>query len=429
MIEESPWWQALHRFGMRPGLERTAALLDALGHPERRYPTVHVGGTNGKGSTVALIAAGLQAAGLKVGRYTSPDLGDLRERMTVGTSSELIPIAGLKTLMDRVEDAARGLAEPPTRFEALTGLAFLAFLDAGVDVAVVEVGLGGRYDATNVLERPLAVAFGPIALDHTAVLGPTLSLIARDKAGIIKSGVPVASVWQSPPARRELLDAARRMETGIHWARSQVVEVGRDYVTARVRGRVLRAGLAGPHQARNLALAATVLDLIGPRLGIDMHTARAGLAGVTWPARLEWLVPGDGPPVLLDAAHNLHGARALAAALSGPLYPRPRHLVFGVLADKPGRAMLRAMLPHVQSAALVRPESSRAGDPAAWAAGLGTTVPIGYPGSVAAAYTMAAARARADGQGAIVVVMGSFDVVGPVRRRIVPTGAASAGDR
>lgn len=430
MMDESPWWQGLRRFGMRPGLERTAALLEALGRPERHYPTVHVGGTNGKGSTVALIAAGLQAAGLKIGRYTSPDLGDVRERMTVGDGRSLIPPHRFKRLMDQVEDAAHGLSEPPTRFEALTALAFLAFANAGLDAAVIEVGLGGRYDATNVLERPLAVAFGPIALDHTAVLGPTVAHIAADKAGIMKPGVPVASVWQSPPARHALVEAARRAGVDIRWARGQIVAVGRDYVQARIRGRVLQAGLAGAHQARNLALAATVLDLVGPRLGIDTEAARAGFAGVEWPARLEWMEPGaPEPPVLLDAAHNLHGARALASALAGPVYPRPRHLVFGVLADKPGRAMLRAVLPQVKSAVLVRPESSRAGDPDTWTAGLRVEVPVEHAGSVARAYQMAVARAKADGGEAMVVVMGSFDVVGPVRRGLIQTEAPSATER
>ncbi|MGC8487816.1 MAG: bifunctional folylpolyglutamate synthase/dihydrofolate synthase [Clostridia bacterium] len=421
MMEESSWWQSLRRLGMRPGLERSERLLGALDHPERRFPAVHVGGTNGKGSTVALMAGAFTGAGLRVGRYTSPDLGDVRERMTV--DGQLLSEERYAELAARVERAAAGLAESPTRFEALTALAFLAFAEAKVDVAVVEVGLGGRFDATNVLERPLAVVFVPIALDHTAILGPTVAHIAEDKAGIIKPGVPVVSAVQSPPARNAILRSAREAGVSVRWARGTLVAAGRDFVAARVGGDEVRAQLAGPHQVRNLALAWTAVREVAPAFELNLTAARQGLGAATWPCRLEW-IPGN-PPVLLDAAHNLHGTHALCAALASGLYPRPRHLVFGVLQDKPGAAMLRALLPHVDSVTLVRAESSRAGDPAAWTAGRRLGLPFAVKASVEAGVETALSQARADGPGAMVLVTGSFDVVGPARRRLVQRGAPS----
>lgn len=421
MIRESAWWANLRRFGIKPGLGRTEALLRLLDHPERRFRAIHVGGTNGKGSTVALVSAGLRASGLKVGRYTSPDLGDVRERITI--DGAWLSEARFCALAQRVEEAGRALPESPTRFEALTALSFLAFAEARVDVAVIEVGLGGRYDATNVLRAPLAVVFGPIALDHTAILGPTVAAIAEDKAGIIKTGVPVISVVQSPPARDAIVRAARAAGSAIHWARGRLIATTRRSVSAEVGGVSLTAALAGPHQARNLALAWTVLQVLKPALGLDLEAVQRGFLEVRWPGRLEWMA--GSPPVLLDAAHNLHGTHALHHALQGDVYPAHRHLLFGVLDDKPGAAMLRTILPDVASVTLVRPESSRAGDPARWLSRLRGRIPVSIEGTLKDGLRAATARALKDDEEGMVLVMGSFDVVGPVREMLRQTAAPS----
>jgi dihydrofolate synthase/folylpolyglutamate synthase len=412
MTEDSAWWASLRRFGMKPGLERTQALLERLGHPEQDLAVVHVGGTNGKGSTVAMTAAGLTSMGLRVGRYTSPDLGDVRERVTL--NGDLLPEADWRRLADRVEAAAAGLPEAPTRFEALTALAFLAFRDAAVDVAVLEVGLGGRYDATNVVKAPWVTALTSVALDHQAVLGPTLTHIAADKCGIFKPGAPVVSAVQAPPVRHQIVQHANAVGVPVHWARGRAVTVAFDHTEVAVGDTVIDVGLAGAHQARNAAVAWTILTLVGDRLGRSCDAARPGLRAVRWPGRLEaW--PGT-PPYLLDGAHNLHGASALAAALAHPAFRGPWHLVFGALADKPGAAMLRRLLPRVRSVVLTSPESRRAGRPEEWIA----AVPPAWRPEVAenVPAAMATAERRAQENGGGVLVAGSFDLVGPVRHAL-----------
>jgi dihydrofolate synthase/folylpolyglutamate synthase len=409
-MNESAWWAALRRFGMKPGLERTEALLDRLGHPEEGLAVVHVGGTNGKGSTVAMTAAGLASMGLRVGRYTSPDLGDVRERVTV--NGEWLAESDWHRLADRVEAAAAGLAEPPTRFEALTALAFLAFREARVDVAVLEVGLGGRYDATNVVKAPWVTALTSIALDHQAVLGPTLTHIAADKCGIFKPGAPVVSAVQAPPVRHQIVRHAAAVGVPVHWAHGRAVTVALDHTEVAVGDTVIDIGLSGAHQARNAAVAWTILTLVAERLGRPRDAARPGLRAARWPGRLEaW--PGT-PPYLLDGAHNLHGATALAAALEHPAFAGPWHLVFGALADKPAVPMLRKLLPRVRTVVLTAPESGRAGRPEEW---VGAVPPAWRPQvaeSVGAATAMAERRALEDRGG--VLVAGSFDLVGPVRQ-------------
>lgn len=417
MTAESPWWRELRRFGIKPGLERTRALLDRLGHPESRLAVVHVGGTNGKGSTVAMMAAGLAAMGLRVGRYTSPDLGDVQERVTVNGQS--LGEAAWDRLAATVEEAAASMAEPPTRFEALTALAFLALAD--VDVAVVEVGLGGRYDATNVVASPWVTVLTPIALDHQAVLGSTLDAIAADKCGIFKPGVPVVSAVQAPPVRRRIIEQAQLVGAPVMWAAGRAVAVERERTVAAVGGVHVETSLAGRHQARNLAVAWTALEVVARKLGRDRECARPGLAAVRWPGRLEWW--DSQPAHLLDGAHNLHGVEALARTLAEPAFAGRWHLVFGALADKPAARMLRRLLPEVASVTLVRPESQRAGDPHAWA----TAVPSAWDPRVAAHIpeALALARRRAADQGGDVLVAGSFDLVGPARRQLAEEAEAS----
>lgn len=351
------------RFGIRPGLARTADLMTRLGHPERRLRVVHVAGTNGKGSTAVLIAAGLRAAGLKTGLYTSPDLGNLAERVQV--DGALLPDGEWRALARRVEAAAEAAPDPPTLFECLTAVALLAFADRRVAVAVLEVGLGGTFDATNIVPVPALTVLTPIAVDHQEVLGSTVAAIARDKAGVIKPGGRVVVAPQAPLARAEVVRRAREVGAVLRWPAHRVLWSDASGVTIAVpglAGRVWRTKLLGRHQGGNLAVAATALGWLGEGLDWDWDAIGAGVAQADWPARLE-VLPGR-PLGLVDGAHNLHAAHALAKALAEPHLTRPWHLVWGTLTDKPSAAMLRALVPRVASVVLTRPPGPRGQDPA-----------------------------------------------------------------
>jgi len=395
---------------MRPGLERTAELLRRLGHPERGLEVVHVAGTNGKGSTAALIAAGLQAAGVSTGLYTSPDLGDVRER--VRHNGRLLATEDWHRWGQAVEAAGVELSDPPTEFECLTALMFLAFRERGVQVAVLEVGLGGRYDATNVVPVPAMTVLTPIALDHQEVLGKDLAAIAADKAGVIKPGGRVVSAPQAPPVRAQVAAQVRGQGARLRWASGRLLWSDASGVTVEVAGRVLRTRLLGRHQATNLVVAWTALDWMGEARGWDADAMAEGIQQASWPARLE-VLPGQ-PLVLIDGAHNLHAAHALARALSEPHLRRPWQLVWGTLADKPAWAMLRSVLPHVTALVLTRPPGPRGQDPTPLLARverLGRVPAVVVP-EVGEALTYASNRAGLEGA---VLVAGSLVLAGHAR--------------
>ncbi len=402
------------RFGVRPGLGRTAHLMARLGHPERSVPVVHIAGTNGKGSTAALIAAGLRAAGLTTGLYTSPDLGELQERVQV--DGALLPEGEWQVLARRVEAAAASAPEPPTLFECLTALALAAFAERSVAVAVLEVGLGGSFDATNVVPVPALTVITPVAVDHQEVLGSTVAAIARDKAGVIKDGGRVVVAPQAPHARAEVVHRAREVGAVLRWPTHRLLWSDASGVTITVHGSaagVWRTKLLGRHQAGNLALAAAALGWLGEGLSWDWDAVQTGVAQANWPARLE-VLPGR-PLGLVDGAHNLHAAHALAKALAEPHLIRPWHLVWGTFQDKPSAAMLRAVLPHVASVVLTRPSGPRGQDPAVirqqlrWPPGLAPVV----EGRVSEALRLAVRRA---GPGGAVLVAGSLALAGEARQ-------------
>jgi dihydrofolate synthase/folylpolyglutamate synthase len=393
-----PYLATLQPLAMRFGLERMERALDALGHPERRAPVLLVGGTNGKGSTCAMAAAALGAAGHRVGLYTSPHLVRFNERIAVG-GREIDDLA----LAARVAEVRRvcpwhdgGAAEERlTYFEFATLVALSHFARERVGVAVLEVGLGGRFDATNAVQ-PAVTAIARIALDHTELLGDTLAAIAREKAGIFREGVAAVSHGEQPPeALAALREEAARREAPFH-------------VAAQAWTGSL--GLAGPHQRGNAALAAAALARLAEAgVPVPPSAIAEGLAAARWPGRLEAL-----GGVLLDGAHNPDGAAALAAALRA-LHPgRPVELVFGVLGDKDGEGMLAALAPAVRRLHLVRPPSPRARSvesTAALAAALGI-VADAHGGDLAGA--IACARAAAGTEG-IPVVAGSLYLVGAAR--------------
>lgn len=341
------------RHGIRPGLERITALLDMLGRPQDRHPVVHVAGTNGKGSVCAFLAAMLQEAGYRVGRYTSPHLVSYRERFRLDAAT--IPEAELESELARVTALADTLDPalgPTTEFELLTAVAFDWFARQPIDLLILEVGLGGRLDATNVIERPLVTAITRIARDHTALLGETPEAIAREKAGILKAGVPLVCGATGPA-----LDAIRTCAR----------EVGAPLRVANLPpegGAPL--GLLGEHQQQNAALALEVVQALREQgWSIPVAAARRGLAGASWPGRLERFETPARERFLADGAHNLDGAQALASFLGGHPEPGGRLLLFGVLADKDYRDMVELLAAHAGTVVLTRPPSARALSPEA----------------------------------------------------------------
>ena len=405
------WLTGLGPLHVDLGLERIERLLERLGHPERSYPSLHVAGTNGTGSTCAMAAAGLRAAGLRVGFYSSPHLVRFEERVAI----DGIPIgeADLVRGLAAVREAAAGI--PLTYFEAGTALALLHFRGR-VDAAVLETGLGGRLDATNAV-RPAACAITALGLDHTEILGPTLAHIAREKAGILKPGVPCAAAAPPPEALPVLEGRAREVGCEL-WLE------GRDFALedGRYRGRgweipAVAVGLRGPHQRHNAAVALALLELASRSVTATPEAARRGVAQARWPGRLEVLRRGQAT-VVLDGAHNPAGAEALAAALRAEWPGRPVRLVFGVLVEKDAPAMVSSLFPLARSAVLVAPPSPRARAP-------GEILPlaraacadVSVAGSVAEALDRAVAAADPSD---LVVVCGSLYVIGEARARLLP---------
>jgi dihydrofolate synthase/folylpolyglutamate synthase len=400
-MDPQSYLQHLQPLAMRFGLERMERALAAIGHPERRYPVLHVAGTNGKGSTCAMAAAALRQAGHRVGLYTSPHLVRFNERIAIDGAP--VDDARLTALIQEVLRACPWHEsgredERLTYFEFATLLGLLEFAAQGVSVAVVEVGLGGRWDATTAIAAPAVTAVARIGLDHTQLLGDTVEAIALEKAGIFKPGVPAVVHGDQPGGALEVLraEAARR---GAPFSVAAQTWDG-------------PVGLPGPHQRGNAALAAAALRaLAGRGVAVGEDAIRRGIAAAGWPGRLE-----EVGGIVLDGAHNPQGAAALAAALPA-LYPgRPVELVFGVLSDKDHAGMLAALRPAVLRLHVVAPQTPRARsapEVEALARSLGMEVDV-HPGLEEA---LACAR-RAASSGGLVCVAGSLYLVGEARQRL-----------
>ncbi len=356
------WWEGLERVGMRPGVERIAALLAQLGDPQTQYPIIHVAGTNGKGSTASLVTSALISQGYRVGLTVSPDLGQINERVTINQ----VPIhADLwDSLGHEIEAAGEILDDIPTFFEAVTALAFLAFARQEVDVAVVEVGLGGRLDATNVIPPPIVSIITPIAFDHQERLGSTITAIAAEKAGILKPGTRLVL------AKQPFLEAGEVV-------RERAESLGISMVEPRVFGAVDGRGvfwsdpemgdvtvpLLGAYQVENVATARAAIGVL-QELGwiSDIARVKDAWAEAHWPGRFQ-VVERD-PLWVIDGAHNPHGVLGLINTLQRRPWNQYRwHLIFGVLSDKPGARMLEALLPYVESVTLTQVPSERGADP------------------------------------------------------------------
>ena len=410
---------SLERLGMKFGLENIRTLCRALGDPQQSFQSVIVAGTNGKGSVTAMLATALHAAGHRSSRYTSPHLERLEERFVIAErevdSSELRQAAdSVRSAIERLvgDGSLEGL---PTFFECATAIAFELFRRAQVSIAVLEVGLGGRLDSTNVV-TPLAAAITSIDFDHQAQLGDTLEAIAYEKAGVIKHGIPVVIGPLPPAAERIVSDVCRercaRMVRALDRVRVEPRGPGVSFSTPERDLPDAHLALQGRHQTQNAAVAVTMLEELN-RLGIGVDTAsmRSGLADTRWPARLErrqW----HGADVLLDAAHNPAGARALADYLRDIGWTDAT-LVAGTLGDKDVEGILAPLLPWCRSLICTTPVSPRA-LPAAELAARAAAM-RGAPAEIDVIGDPADAVRHACVSGARVIVAGSIFLVGPVR--------------
>ncbi|MBI5209405.1 MAG: bifunctional folylpolyglutamate synthase/dihydrofolate synthase [Elusimicrobia bacterium] len=345
------------------GLGRVASCLKRLGDPHRRVPAIHVAGTNGKGSVCAMLESVLRQAGVKTGLYTSPHLSCVRERILVG--GRPIPEPDFARLLSRVLKADP--SETLTYFELLTAVAFLRFAERGVRVAVLETGLGGRLDATNVVEKPLVSVITSIAKDHTEHLGSTLAGIAAEKAGIIKRGSPVVCPALPGPAMRVVRAAAERLGAPLVVARRPPRVVGTDWarnlqLLEEREGRRWTLSLLGTGQARNVALARAALAQC-PRLGVSERAWEKGLSLVRWPCRFEVRAVRGGI-VVIDGAHNVSAVGELCRTLDASPWARRRtRFIIGMLRDKDAAGMLRVLGARLSDVVVCRPDSPRSVDP------------------------------------------------------------------
>lgn len=355
----------LQKHGIKFGLNSTLRILERVGNPHEKLRFIHIAGTNGKGSTAAMLSSMLREHGLKVGLYTSPHLVRFTERFRID-DQEVKPERILKTF-DRIYETLDP-REVPTFFEMTTAMGFLYFAEERVDWAVVETGMGGRLDATNVI-RPQVSIITNVSFDHQEYLGYTLSAIARQKAGIVKENVPLISGACQPLVVGILKATCYKMHAPLYLLRKDF-KVRRNgdgsfmYQGLRKRWNSLDVNLAGSHQMQNAALALASLEVLERRglFSIDSDAVQRGLVRVYWPARLEVL--SRDPLIILDGAHNPQGAEALRDALRRKSFPyRKLHLIVGIMADKDIRGMLKTLLPLAETVIFTQPRYVRAASP------------------------------------------------------------------
>jgi dihydrofolate synthase / folylpolyglutamate synthase len=368
------WLTTLEHFGIKLGLSGIQTLCAALGHPERHLRAVHIAGTNGKGSVAAMVDEALRAQGYRVGRYTSPHLVRLEERVS---------IAGRPVRPDVLDDAldtvrraiaelltSRALDAHPTFFEVTTAAAFLVFAGSETDLAVVEVGLGGRFDATNVVQ-PLVAAITSIAMDHEQHLGQTIEAIAFEKAGIVKPGVPAVIGAMAEEALAVIRRTCEERHAPLHDTANECrVEREREAGHTRVRlttplGRYppVTLALRGDHQAGNAAVAVRLLEVLNAQgVAVSEAAVVAGLSRARWPGRLDLVDAGGGRQVLIDGAHNPAGALALASYIESE-WSAGLPLVFGAMRDKDLAGMLRPLARVARPLIITTAPGARAAPP------------------------------------------------------------------
>ncbi len=414
--------EALEVHGIVMGLDRVRRLLSELGDPHRRFRSVHIAGTNGKGSTAVYISSVLQEAGVRAGLYTSPHLHRFTERISI--SGEEIPPEQVVKYLEQILSIIRvaGPGFQPTYFEVTTAMAFAYFADAGVEFAVVEAGLGGRLDATNVLEPDISVITN-IALEHTEYLGESIEAIAREKGGIIKEGADVVT-GESDPRSLQVLQqicdekGSRLIRAGDEIEIDSIVRNRRDgsrmfnYQGEEHQWQGLVVPLLGAYQVGNAMLALGVFEaLIRKRLKLPETAIRKGLSNARWPGRME--VASADPYIILDGAHNPHASQALVTTLKEDLTYRRLILVIGILQDKDIPAMVSPLLACADQLILTKPHYYRGADPLAFleeikGGGLPLTVKEGI--SDAVDYVVSLYR-----PGDLILITGSLYTVGEAR--------------
>lgn len=391
------------------GLLRMRSLMAALHNPEKKVRYVHIAGTNGKGSCAAMLSTIFQAAGYKTGLYTSPHLVRENERMQIDGIP--VPDDRFALLAEEVKHAADGIGVHPTEFETLTAMAFLYFAEEKVEIAALEVGLGGRLDATNVLPNPALCVIMNIGLEHTEILGDTLEKIAGEKAGIIKDHIPVVCHPGMPGVMEVFRQVAAEHDaplTAVDFSSLHTESLG-------LSGQVLnwrdlsdvRLPLIGEHQAGNAAVAIEA----SRKLDISDQAIRQGLERVSWPGRFEVL--SKDPVFIADGAHNPQCARTLAAALDTVFLGQKVEFLLGVLQDKDYQEMMDLLLPYAKGVVLLKPDSPRALDPdilAKYLRGHGAKV------RVAKSVTQALDLGFALADGTPLVLTGSLYLLGEVRK-------------
>lgn len=420
---------SLGKFGIKLGMERIEGLLRELGNPEQKIKTVHVTGTNGKGSVSSMIANILRAANLKVGKFTSPHLVKYNERIVTGgedISDE--SFAALLTIVKRAADSivVKGVCEQPTQFEILTAAAFLHFALENVDYAVIEVGMGGLWDSTNVI-TPVVSVITNVSLDHTDRCGATVERIAMQKAGIIKENVPVVTAAEGD-------DALGPIKAVAMFKQAKLYIYGRAFWGTEVESSMdeqtftLHAGeyyssdytikLPGEHQIANTSVAVVAAKLISKQdERINELALHLGVSNTVWPGRLERI--SQGPDVILDGAHNPAGAAALRKALDKYYADQKRIFVFGMMGDKDMTNVIKTLIRPFDMVYAVRADSGDRAAAAEELAGLIGPQALAVD-SVAAAYEAAVNEAGEDG---VVCVCGSLYLVGSFKEMLAQTKA------
>ena len=407
---------AVHWQGHKPGLARTRALLAALGDPHKQLRFVHVAGTNGKGSTAAMLDSCLRCAGYKVGLFTSPYIIRFNERIQVNGAP--IPDGDLVRLVEQVRPAAAAMADVPTEFELITALGMLYFAQQRCDIVVLEVGLGGALDSTNVIDPPECAVITALGMDHVKELGPTLADIAAAKAGIIKPGSPVVSYGGAPEADRVIAAAAAAQNaplTVADFSKLTLRAAGLDGQTFDYDGLVgLTLPLLAGYQPRNAAVAIEALRALrGRGWQVPDSAIRQGLAQVRWPGRFELL--RREPPFLLDGSHNAHGMRATVESLRARFPGEKFVFLVSIMADKDAGEMLRLLLPLAKAFVTVTAPSPRAIPAAELAARIEA-----LDGRAEPADTIPAAVARTDAlaAGGPAAALGTLYFSGEVREAV-----------
>ena len=353
-IHEQAW------VGRTPGLERTRELLGRLGNPHQGLKFGHITGTNGKGSTAAMVSSVLRRAGYKTGLYTSPHLWRFSERFQVNGAP--IPDGDLGRITQRVLEAARNMSDPATEFELMTAVAMVYFWEQKCDIVVLEVGLGGRLDSTNVIPAPEAAVITNLGLEHTRELGDTIPLIAREKAGIIKPGCRCVLYGQSREAREVVEQACREQGAELTVTRPETIRLkklspgGQSFSYC---GEDYHIPMVGAYQVENAAVAIEVVKaLVRGGWDISRTALEEGLAGAAWPGRME--LARRAPDLILDGGHNPQCMQAVARSLE-QLYPGKKvSFLLGVLADKDYPAMVEPLLPLARRVYTLTPDSPRA---------------------------------------------------------------------